>query len=89
MKKYKHQIIGLILLIIILLSCSKPDGHMCKWRLCPYKGIQPIDYQRVAQYYNEGYEESYQMDMLHLRYPDEEYDELEERYRIERLVTTI
>lgn len=88
--KHKHQIIGIILLIIILFSCSRPDsGHTCRWRMCPYKNILPNQWQREARMYNGDSDDGYRLDMLHLQYPTKEYEELEEMYEIEQITKTI
>jgi len=52
--------------------------HLCKWPLCPYKGIKPKMYVKsVIEYTGEYNTVGYLLDILHLYYPFDEYEELE------------
>ena len=68
--------------IALTLFCFTEDKHQCKWKLCPYKGITPDQWkQSVINYVgneNEG-TDAYYIDMLHLEFPELEYDELENK----------
>jgi len=68
--------------IALILFCFTEDKHTCKWKHCPYKGITPDKWkQSVINYVgieNEG-TDSYYIDMLHLEFPELEYDELENK----------
>jgi len=68
--------------IALILFCFTEDTHTCKWKHCPYKGITPDKWkQSVINYVgieNEG-TDGYYIDMLHLEFPGDEYDELENK----------
>jgi len=68
--------------IALILFCFTEDTHTCKWQSCPYKGITKDQWkQSVINYVgieNEG-TDSYYIDMLHLEFPGDEYDELENK----------
>ena len=68
--------------IALILFCFTEDTHTCKWQSCPYKGITPDQWkQSVINYVgieNEG-TDSYYIDMLHLEFPELEYEQLEEK----------
>lgn len=67
-------------LMAILFGCSKDPGHHCKFDKCPYKGVTAdLVHKSVVAYTGEAYTDAYCIDMLHLQYPAEEYDQLEER----------
>lgn len=52
--------------------------HTCKWKLCPYKGIDQSQFAKsVAAYTGLKEGDAYSIDMLHLYYPQAEYEELE------------
>lgn len=58
--------------------CIPLSGHICRWKLCPYKGLQPYQYKDSVLSYTgepEG-SEAVQLDLLHLLTPDADYDEL-------------
>lgn len=67
----------------MLSSCSYRSirhGHTCRWELCPYKGVTAeLAHRSVVSYTGEAYTDAYCIDMLHLQYPTEEYQQLEER----------
>lgn len=74
--KFKLLVVGCVMAICLL----ETPGHHCRWALCPYKNVMPSD-QREAVIEYTGCEEgtdSYCIDMLHLQYPDKDYDQLEE-----------
>jgi len=56
-------------------------GHTCKWSLCPYKGVKLADWKEAVLNHTKSPEGSdgYNIDILHLQYPSEDYDQLEER----------
>lgn len=55
-------------------------GHACKWSECPYKGIKVAQYERaVSKYVGEACTDAYHIDMLHLQYPADEYEQLEDK----------
>lgn len=74
----------IFLLIALLSSCQKDytyTEHSCRWSLCPYKGVTPEHYSEAVSEYsgcNEG-SDCYYIDILHLEYPNEDYDQLEDR----------
>lgn len=73
-----------LLMIIGLLAfkatTAPATGHKCKWDLCPYKGIQEAQYRTaVTNYVGEKLTDAWCIDMLHLEFPDAEYEELENR----------
>ena len=59
------------------------NGHSCKWELCPYKGVKcaPGEWNEAVYSYTECEKgtDCYYIDMLHLQFPNDEYDQLEER----------
>ena len=68
--------------IALVLFCLTEDKHKCKWKSCPYKGITPDKWkQSVIKYIGSESEgtDGYCIDMLHLEYPEMEYDELENK----------
>lgn len=70
MKKY--------ILFIFLFSCTKMDiGHTCKWWSCPYKGITLQQYPQKAE--DDQGTDAYILDSLHIVYPKDEYEELEDK----------
>lgn len=75
------QILQIVLVAIICLIIfnRKQNYHSCRWDMCPYKGITPNEWHsKVSKYTGEKYSDSWCIDMLHLEYPDKEYDELED-----------
>jgi hypothetical protein len=71
-----------VILVLLLFGCSKvpQSGHECRWTTCPYKGVQPSEYvHAVLKYVGNDDSFDYQLDILHLKYPKAEYDELEEK----------
>lgn len=74
----------LIFFIIIFMSCSKDNrpiyGHKCKWTDCPYKGIvRHMWHNAVLKEAGEEGSDIYCIDILHLQYPEDNYDELEDK----------
>ncbi|MES2382436.1 MAG: hypothetical protein V4538_15420 [Bacteroidota bacterium] len=72
----------LIILSVLFSACKKvdiqPTGHQCKWHLCPYKGITPANYGKaVSNYVGNSESVGYSLDILHLNFPNAEYEELE------------
>jgi hypothetical protein len=78
-------VICLSLFILCFASCKKISTkeielHKCRWTLCPYKNITPYQYKEcVIEYTGEEGTDSYCIDMLHLMFPKDEYEQLEER----------
>lgn len=59
-----------------------PQGHACRWNLCPYKGVRKPEWERaVTRYVGEDAAgtDAWCIDVLHLEYPKDEYDDLEAR----------
>ena len=89
MKKKFHRRVLLsfivLLLVVVLTSCGKSIinpayGHLCRWKLCPYKGITKDMWdQKVYEYVGERHTDAYHIDILHLKYPKDDYDELEDK----------
>lgn len=83
----KTIILALVILNVAIYSyCIHRDyfgnnnGHECKWKLCPYKGIKEVDHKAAVLSYvgndSEG-TDGYCIDMLHLDNPTLEYDQLD------------
>lgn len=54
--------------------------HFCRWPKCPYYGVKPADYKKaVAEYVGQVDTDAYYIDLLHLTYPIESYEQLEQR----------
>lgn len=73
-----------LLIILLTIGCNqaKINGHQCKWDKCPYKGVTAdLAHKSVIAYTGESYTDAYCIDMLHLQYPTEEYEQLEERLK--------
>jgi hypothetical protein len=68
----------LIFLFFVSFSFAAMDSkHKCIWD-CPYKDITPSQWEEsVRDRYDEG-SDGYYIDMLHLEFPDKDYDELED-----------
>ena len=83
MKKYSIQLAFLCICVGgLLYACSKEKiGHECRWEHCPYKGVKPGQYEKAVEKYTECDEgtDCYYIDILHLEYPTDEYDQLEEK----------
>lgn len=81
---YRRVIYSLIVLILVIIftSCNKTIvnpvyGHTCKWN-CPYKGINKHMWNnKVYEVVGERDTDAYLIDILHLKYPQDDYDELE------------
>lgn len=70
----------LIALVIISVDKAPYKKHSCRWDKCPYKGVTPNTASKaVVSYTGELMTYAYFIDMLHLQYPTEEYEQLEER----------
>ena len=63
--------------LALLVSCKKEPGHVCKWDHCPYKGITYRVYPAHAEY--EQGTDAYCIDALHILYPNDDYEILEQR----------
>lgn len=70
-------ILAIILIIILPMLGNTKSGHTCRWKHCPYKGIKEYNEYNAQQ---EIGTPGYYIDRLHIKYPDLEYDELEEIY---------
>lgn len=82
-KLYRNIVLSLIVLILVIIftSCTKTNfGHECRWNKCPYKGItKDIWDQKVYEYVGERGINAYNVDILHLTHPMDDYDELENK----------
>ncbi len=78
-------IIGVIIGIILMATSCKGkteiENHACKWEHCPYKGITKNQWSQAIKDYTECEEGSdcYLIDILHLQYPTDEYDQLDQK----------
>lgn len=89
MKKrfYRRVTYSLIFLILVIIftSCDKgyinpAYGHICRWDNCPYKGITKNMWdEKVYEQVGERDTDAYHIDILHLKYPQDDYDELESK----------
>lgn len=82
-KALGNFLVAIMLLVIALwlfaVGYEDKPGHKCRWALCPYKGVKPSHYKEaVKALYEEG-TDIYRIDLLHLQYPNDEYDQLEEK----------
>lgn len=69
-----------LIIILLLVGCSKNEKelpHSCRWALCPYKGITIQEYPKYA-IADEG-TDGYYLDLLHMQFPQDEYEELESK----------
>lgn len=74
-----YLIAALIALIVMSAIASKSKPHSCRWPMCPYKGITQ-DQHKAKVFEQTGYNiDAFRLGMLHLKYPDYEYDQLEEK----------
>lgn len=70
-------IIMFVFIIPIFFICNTDSGHVCRWKKCPYKGIKEYnEYNAQEEIGTPGY----YIDRLHIKYPDLDYDQLEEIY---------
>lgn len=86
-KQTDYTILALAIPLLIAVAASggfscksekkKENVHSCKWEECPYIGITANDYQLRAECENGS--DCYYFDSLHLEYPGESYDQLENR----------
>lgn len=55
-------------------------SHVCKWELCPYKNITPLNWNSaVVDYVEDEGTDAWCIDMLHLEFPNDEYEQLEDK----------
>jgi hypothetical protein len=67
-----------LFIISIVLSLCAPAKHVCRWDLCPYKGITMQQASNaVMEYTGEACTEAYIIDMLHIKYPTLDTDQLD------------
>lgn len=91
-RKYTLAAIFTPVLMAVLFSlpgCGKDQNqltctpHTCKWELCPYKGLKcgAEEWSRAVQEYTECEPgtDAHCIDMLHLEYPEDGYETLEEK----------
>ena len=78
---------------VMLLACAADNlspvppvplaKHACKYDLCPFKGVgnHPGEWSKAVTDYTgcEDGTDCYYIEILHLEYPDENYDQLEDR----------
>lgn len=60
-------------------ACNSSNEHVCRWPLCPYKGVTPDQWHKVVSNYT-GCEEGtdgYLIDILHLERPALDADQLD------------
>lgn len=68
----------ILLAATAILGCNKShSGHACQWPSCPYKRITLADYPAHAD--GQPGTALYNIDSLHLVYPGDCYDQLEEK----------
>lgn len=89
MKKrfYRRVMYSLIFLILVIIftSCDKgyinpAYGHTCRWDNCPYKNVTKDEWDtKVYEQVGERGTDAYHIDILHLKYPKDDYDELEDK----------
>lgn len=73
-------IFGLFLMAVLFTYFSCVAGHQCKYKECPYKGVTAdLAHRSVSAYVGEVYTDAYYLDILHLQYPNEDYEQLENR----------
>lgn len=68
------------ILVVLVSYFLMAYNHKCRFALCPYTGITPAFWKEAVRNYS-GCEEGsdcYEVDMLHLEFPDKSYDELED-----------
>jgi hypothetical protein len=67
-----------LFVISIIMSLCAPAKHTCRWELCPYKEITIKQApESVAQYVGVACTEAYIIDMLHIKYPALDADQLD------------
>jgi hypothetical protein len=53
-------------------------AHACRWDLCPYKGVTLMQSKKaVSAYTGETGTDAYRIDMLHIKYPALDADQLD------------
>lgn len=74
------MIFSLFLMAALFTYFSCYAGHSCKFKDCPYKGVTADRaHKSVSAYVGEIYTDAYYLDILHLQYPNEGYEQLEQR----------
>ena len=84
-KKWDYTIPLLLIVLgvaILVSSCNiKYFGqrHVCKYDLCPYKGINPDQWNNSVKKYTEdsSFTDSWCVDITHLQHPDYTYDQID------------
>ena len=67
-----------LFVISIIASLCAPVKHVCRWELCPYKGITMQQASNaVSEYTGEACTDAYHIDMLHIQYPTINADQLD------------
>jgi len=57
---------------------GKVYPHQCRWPLCPYRGIDTAKASKVvANYVGKAGIDAYYIDMLHIKYPTLDADQLD------------
>jgi hypothetical protein len=73
-------ICAVTLLWLVSIGYEDKPGHECRWPKCPYRGVKPSGYEKaVEKYVGEVGTDGYCIDLLHLQYPNDEYEELEDK----------
>jgi hypothetical protein len=78
----KSEVLAVILIggLLAAKALQKEKGHECKWPLCPYKEVVKKDWDSaVTKYTGERGTDAWCIDMLHLEFPNDEYEQLEEK----------
>lgn len=77
----KYLSIGSLLamaVFIAFMTMNNKPRHTCRWALCPYKGItQSQAHEAVSNYTGEVLTDAYKIDILHIRYPTLDADQLD------------
>ena len=68
----------LFVISIIISLFATANKHVCRWELCPYKGVTMQQASNaVADYTGEACTDAYHIDMLHIQYPTLDADQLD------------
>ncbi len=67
-----------LFIISIVFGLTGTNKHTCRWELCPYKGIIQAKVETaVATYTGQMCTDAYYIDMLHIKYPTLDADQLD------------
>jgi hypothetical protein len=63
---------------VAFMTMNNKPGHTCRWALCPYKGVTRAQaHDAVSNYVGETLTDAYKIDMLHIKYPTLDADQLD------------